>query len=82
MPKAAALGRVRGIGPFALLSCKDGGSRYVHLFEDSTSRSLKLWKWDKTGCGPNCSGDHILLELKSRNALCETDLLSSPFLTT
>ena len=72
-PKAAARGRIHGQGPFALLSCNDGASRHVRLFESATDRARVLKKWngaDYPGapdgrCLVNhCIGDHVLIDLE------------------
>ena len=72
-PKAAARGKIRGHGPFALLSCNDGASRHVRLFESANDRARTLSKWES---GPNarcgvypCTGDHVLLTLEIGNPL-------------
>ena len=65
MPNAYAAGRVSGVGPFALLSCKDGGSRWVTLFMDEYDRNRAMWKWDRTGtCGvAGCTEDHRMIDI-------------------
>ena len=63
-PNAARLNRIRGEGRFALLSCKQGPSRFVYLFLDESDRNRMLWKWDAQGCcGSDCDGDHVLLTI-------------------
>jgi hypothetical protein len=74
-PKAAARGRIAGNGPYALLSCNDGASRWVRLFESVTDRARLLKKWngaDYPGAPQgrclvgNCVGDHVLLTLENK----------------
>jgi hypothetical protein len=67
-PKAAARGRIHGQGSFALLSCNDGASRHVRLFESASDRARTLSKWES---GPNarcgvypCNSDHVLIDLE------------------
>ena len=65
MPNAFAAGRVSGVGPYALLSCRDDGSRWVTLFEDMAVRNRAMWKWDRNGtCGvEGCNEDHRMIDI-------------------
>jgi hypothetical protein len=60
--RAHALGRIRGdvAGPYVLLSCPDGSSRWVIQFDCETQRMRKLQSWDwSSGCAAKvCHGDH------------------------
>jgi hypothetical protein len=70
-PNATRLGRVRGIGPYALLSCKNGESRHITLFLDPSDRNRKLWKWDRNKtCGvAGCNEDHRMIDIGNGNEL-------------
>jgi hypothetical protein len=74
-PNATRLKRVHGIGPFALLSCKDGESRWVTLHLDENDRNRQLWKWDRNRtCGvEGCTEDHRPIDLGNSNAIQTTE---------
>jgi hypothetical protein len=66
MPNAYAAGRVSGVGPYALLSCRaKDGVRFVQLFLDENDRNRAIWKWDRRGtCGTSdCDGDHRMIDI-------------------
>lgn len=73
VPNATRFNRVSGEGPFALLSCKSGESRFVSLFLDENDRNRKLWRWDTNGCGcRNCQDDHRMIDIGNSNETQKT----------
>jgi len=69
-PRAAAAGFVSGVGPYALLSCRNAdGLRHVMLFENEYDRMRALQKMDFPGrCAESsCKGDHPTLKLTFEN---------------
>jgi hypothetical protein len=74
-PNATCLGRVHGIGPFALLSCLDGASRWVTLFMERGARNRAIAKWDRNKtCGmANCNDDHRMIDLGLSNETADTN---------
>jgi hypothetical protein len=66
-PRAAAAGRISGLGRYALLTCEDpdAGCRKVVLFESPMQRNRAIARWEQPSstCGVNnCKSDHVTLD--------------------